>query len=287
MNLEESAKRSFTYVSVALLLYEAVFQIGSSRLIFRGIQADIAMAVTSLCGLFLVYLLIGRVFVPMQKTERFRAPKYFYFLLLIYGLQTLGSLLMMPLISFLHAHGFAMRYASDVASGGSVTGFWTILYSVLIAPLVEECLFRGLIYRYLSRYGRLWAIFISALMFGLIHLNLLQFVTAVLIGLLLACIRMRYGLACAILMHISNNVFALICNNCSGDYALIYLLYMALVYGGVLTLAIALVRRARVLQRFCRSECSFRPMLRLWFRTPMVWVVTILFAVMTLSSIYE
>jgi membrane protease YdiL (CAAX protease family) len=53
----------------------------------------------------------------------------------------------------------------------------------LIAPVVEEMLFRGIILRaFLVQYSRSQAIVGSAILFGVAHLNIFQFVAAVLVG---------------------------------------------------------------------------------------------------------
>lgn len=54
------------------------------------------------------------------------------------------------------------------------------------APVLEECLFRGLIFQSLRRYGECFAILFSALLFALAHANLAQLPLAFLLGLVLA-----------------------------------------------------------------------------------------------------
>ncbi|MBO9687557.1 MAG: CPBP family intramembrane metalloprotease [Mitsuaria chitosanitabida] len=62
----------------------------------------------------------------------------------------------------------------------------------VIAPVVEEMLFRGVLLRgFLARYPRGQAIGYSALFFGVAHLNLYQFCLAFLLGLLLGLIYER------------------------------------------------------------------------------------------------
>ncbi len=59
----------------------------------------------------------------------------------------------------------------------------TTLLGCVIAPVVEEMLFRGVILRgFLQRYQRSHAIWGSAALFGLAHLNIYQFVAALLLG---------------------------------------------------------------------------------------------------------
>lgn len=63
--------------------------------------------------------------------------------------------------------------------------FATTLVGCVIAPVVEEMLFRGIVLRgFLHRYGRAQAIWGSAALFGAAHLNIYQFVSALLIGAL-------------------------------------------------------------------------------------------------------
>ena len=61
----------------------------------------------------------------------------------------------------------------------------TALLGCVIAPVVEEMLFRGVILRgFLRRYPRSYAIWGSAALFGLAHLNIYQFVAALFLGAL-------------------------------------------------------------------------------------------------------
>jgi membrane protease YdiL (CAAX protease family) len=67
---------------------------------------------------------------------------------------------------------------------GTRSGPWgPLLALVIVAPLTEELLFRGLILRgFLSRYTAAKAVLVSAVMFGAFHLNPWQFLPASLIG---------------------------------------------------------------------------------------------------------
>lgn len=78
---------------------------------------------------------------------------------------------------------------------------------VLVAPLTEEFLFRGLILRgLLQHHSARWAIAISALLFGLFHMNPWQFFPATIGGLLLGWITLETGtLWPAVLTHAANN----------------------------------------------------------------------------------
>lgn len=82
-----------------------------------------------------------------------------------------------------------------------------IVATCLIAPVVEEMLFRGILLRsFLSQYSRGIAIAYSALYFGVAHLNIYQFCLAFLLGLLLGWLfeRSRSLVPC-IALHMAVN----------------------------------------------------------------------------------
>jgi membrane protease YdiL (CAAX protease family) len=90
----------------------------------------------------------------------------------------------------------------------------------VIAPIVEEMLFRGVLLRgFLARYPRGRAIGYSALFFGVAHLNIYQFCLAFLLGLLLGLIyeRGRSLLPCMALHAALNTAVFVISDN--GDAA--------------------------------------------------------------------
>lgn len=62
-----------------------------------------------------------------------------------------------------------------------------ILFATIIAPITEEFIFRGAIYRFLkSKFNPLFALGFSSLIFAWVHYNILSFLPLVLVGLLLA-----------------------------------------------------------------------------------------------------
>ena len=90
---------------------------------------------------------------------------------------------------------------------------WVTVLSVLIfAPFFEEWLCRGVVLRgLLNKVGPTWAIIISALFFGAIHMNLWQAVPAFFMGLVFGYVYYKTGsLKLTMLMHFTNNTMAFI-----------------------------------------------------------------------------
>lgn len=103
-----------------------------------------------------------------------------------------------------------MKQTMDLLLKGPV---WITLLSVSVfAPFFEEWLCRGIILRgLLDKVSPAWAIVISSLIFGLIHMNLWQAIPAFLIGCLIGYVYYKTGsLRLTMLMHCVNNTLSVI-----------------------------------------------------------------------------
>jgi hypothetical protein len=80
-----------------------------------------------------------------------------------------------------------------------------IINLVVVKPLIEGVLFRGVCLRVLSAYGRTFAIVASAVLFGLYQGNILQIGYAFCAGLILGYITFRYSIKYSILLHAIHN----------------------------------------------------------------------------------
>ena len=88
-----------------------------------------------------------------------------------------------------------------------------ILYIIIVGPLIEEIIFRGIVFNRLRRYGmRLWvAIGVQAVFFGVYHLNFYQGIIGVILGVILAVIYNKTKTLWApIVVHMSYNATVLI-----------------------------------------------------------------------------
>ncbi|NCC45190.1 MAG: CPBP family intramembrane metalloprotease, partial [Clostridia bacterium] len=90
---------------------------------------------------------------------------------------------------------------------------WLVILTIgLLAPIMEELVFRGLIFRRLKDWmNPILAIVMSAVLFGIYHGNMVQFIYATLMGVMLAIIYHRTGtLWTAILAHVSANLWSVV-----------------------------------------------------------------------------
>ena len=104
--------------------------------------------------------------------------------------------------------GFQNANANFFAGGILVE----ILASCVVVPIAEELLFRGIVLKQTSMMlDEKIGIVCSAVLFGAIHFNLVQFIYAVLLGALLAVIVMKTGkVYLAIIGHAAANLIAVL-----------------------------------------------------------------------------
>lgn len=99
-----------------------------------------------------------------------------------------------------------MGLTTQPAEAMELDGLSMFLYTGLGAPISEEILFRGLILRSVEPYGKKFAIFSSALLFGLFHGNLSQAPFAFVVGLVLGYVTVEHNIVWAMVLHMFNNL---------------------------------------------------------------------------------
>lgn len=138
-----------------------------------------------------------------QKPMRFYA--FLFFLAFMMAIQLFNQFFSVAIESFLNVFGYSMAESMEALTeiDDTVSMFF---YVVFIGPVAEEIVFRGVVLHSLKKYGKIFAIVISSLAFGLMHGNLYQLLFAFGIGLVLAYITLEYSFKWAVLLHILNNL---------------------------------------------------------------------------------
>lgn len=114
-----------------------------------------------------------------------------------------------------------------------------IVFSVIVAPICEEFLFRKLLLERLLPMGEGFAIVVSSVAFGLFHQNLYQLFFAAAAGMLYAVMAVKTGdVRCPMIMHAITNVLSVVSNVIDADsdaatwyvLALLFLMVIGLGY---------------------------------------------------------
>lgn len=123
-------------------------------------------------------------------------------------------------------------------------GLWTLLMLVFFAPVLEELICRGLVLGTLrSRYGVTLAWLVSALFFGVIHLQPVQVINAFVVGLILGYVYISTdSLWSVMILHAMNNAVAyLMMITGHANTLLIDLIHNRVVYVVIYVAAVALL----------------------------------------------
>lgn len=212
------------------------------------------------CVLAVLFIRIwkGREFFSgMWKTDQNMIPGTFWRLLCLFiSGQLLFQICAAIQESVLNIFGLSVLEPMALATGHSDT-FSMFLYTGLAAPVVEEIIFRGLVMRGLEKYGKRFAVLISAILFGLFHGNIVQSPYAFAVGLVLGYTAMEYNILWAMVLHMANNLVL-------GD-TIVRLtqglgeIFSALVVQGLILVctaaaAVSLIRRRKQVLRYHRAE---------------------------------
>ena len=103
------------------------------------------------------------------------------------------------------------------SSQGLTSGSLPVIFlsTVIVAPIVEEVVFRGLVLSRLKKAMNVWvAVVISSLLFGLMHAQLLWVVYAFALGMLLAIVAERLNsIGASIILHMTFNLVGVFGDN--------------------------------------------------------------------------
>lgn len=182
--------------------------------------------------------------------DRGKVPAALYALLVIAGAAScLGASNMISMSGLVEASesyssAVEVLYSSGIAGEMIVMG--------VIAPVTEELLFRGLVYRRFKEFtpvipAMIWA----SLIFALLHGNLVQGIYAFVAGFLLCYVYERYGsMAAPIIMHMASNMIAVI----ASETGVLKFMYgsVGMFYGFTFVCCLIVVAVVYLIERYVR-----------------------------------
>ncbi len=215
-----AARRTFSRIAISLAAYTAVSYVvilllrlllqvtGLSSVVADNICLSWVLSVAPmyLCGLPVLWLIVRRMPEYTPRGGSLSVGNFLILFLVSRAFLTVGSLVSQILVGILErllGHEIADTTTEMVES----TPAWLLfLLVVLLAPLVEEFIFRKLFIDRLGCYGDKAAILFTSALFGIAHGNFYQFVYTFLLGLILGYLYTRTGkMRWSFLLHAITN----------------------------------------------------------------------------------
>lgn len=252
-----------------------------------------ALFVTAVClGLPFFLLSLRKGSLSNWKVLPFNAPddksKAFYLTIAAFAVCLAANYMAIYFEALLNGIGVG---TADIESVDSVTGtdtFLNFLCAAVVAPLVEEFVFRGVIMQPLRRYGDVFAVVASAVIFGLSHGSPANIVFAFISGVAMGfAVVISKSLWVGIAVHFLNNFYAVasyeIYNSFPQLGTLPQLIMTAVIFAlGVGALAALLVRRDLSISKSSTSLKPGRRIRAFFINIPMLIAVGYLIAGMLL-----
>ena len=207
IGLAYSAFFAATYV--ALFLLSAVISLWAPHLLAYPLTDWLASMIPMYVFGLPAFILVIR---PAEQREppkkRMRLRHLLLFLLIAYAVMYLTNLIgtSINLITDLLTGTSSSTGALELIDGSPL--LYTILFAVILGPLVEELMFRRLVLTRLLPYGERAAVLGSALFFALFHGNLSQIIYAFAVGAIFGYVYVSTGrLRYPALLHMLLNFF--------------------------------------------------------------------------------
>ena len=147
--------------------------------------------------------------IPKRKNDVEKANKQFVVsgIFAVFGASWIGSFCVQLLEKIFSMTGHEVSdHALTMPQGQLLPLAMISISCVITGPILEEILFRGIILKNMEKYGKISAVFISAICFTIYHFNFLQIVTPFLIGILLGILTIESdSIKPAMIAHILNN----------------------------------------------------------------------------------
>ncbi len=220
---------------------------------FENSSAYIAMTIIVfvICnaGIALLGCKISKISVSsLFQTKNLTASRMISYIFIAVGLQLICGYLALLITELMSAGGIT-AYEADFSTTTDVKCVVLMaVYTCIIAPVTEELFYRGFLMKNLSRVSQRFGIMASAVLFGLAHENVTQFVLAFTVGVFMGYLTVKHNsLVPGIIAHIAVNtmseIFSLIeMFGTEAVYALANLAYLAAAIAGIVLLVRMLIR---------------------------------------------
>ncbi len=212
-------RRVFSRIGAGIAIFAALYVLGANIFVILmntfGLADHVSGNVSRMfLSAFTIYvialpvLLLSLKGVEAEKPEqkKFGFWKFLLTLCVCLGITYIGALIgnaVMSLISLIVGHDYSNSLNSVVFGDDLLK---SSLYTIIMAPIGEEFVYRKLVIDRTKRYGALPSILVSGILFGLMHGNFYQLFYTVALGMIFAYVYYNYGkIHICIFLHMAVN----------------------------------------------------------------------------------
>ncbi len=202
---ENAVKHNFSKLGAGYLLFSLISTAVAYIITFAAAAVDKTLLdnilfrnlLTPVClylfALPILLIVLSRCEAKPPVKKKLGVGAFILFLITAFGFMYIGSIIGNTVMDFLSTL-FKYDYSNGLESIIDEKNIWlTAIFTVIVAPIGEEFVFRKLIIDRTQKYGAWISIGLSGLMFGLMHGNFYQFFYAFALGLLLGYIYFHTG----------------------------------------------------------------------------------------------
>lgn len=164
------------------------------------------------------------------------------------------------------------------------------IFVIAVLPaILEEVLFRGCVLRVLRPYGDFFAVFVSAVLFGLMHGNIRQIPFAFIVGLALGWLYVSTNsILLPMLVHFTNNALSVVMEYLAFDltdgganYFYAVIIYVLAIIGAVALILLVITERSRLKPSVCPTCLRIGERFATLFRSPAFVISVVVFVILT------
>lgn len=177
----------------------------------EGATVLLMLSIVTTLFAMIATVFITRSFLHRRIKEQWKRPslsfpEYVKYLVVAFGISAIGTWWSTAIDALCKNAGIDVTMPNFSLTDNPAETAIMLTYVCFVGPILEETLFRGLILQSLRPWGDKLAIVVSGVLFGLMHMNLFQGLTAALLGMLFGFVAIKSGsIIPTVILHILYN----------------------------------------------------------------------------------
>jgi len=245
----KQARQQINHLGRSLIIYIVLFSLlqASGRLTelyasdaLENVDTDMVTLVASIVFILFVTLIPFTISAKKLKLDikdylkdpRLRIDRTIALICIGIGLSLVVTSISTLFYFFFHTESISYDWLGSFNTAENITkNILYFVFFVILEPLCDEYIFRGLIQRQLGHYGRYFGVIASAVLYAISRTNLVDALPAFVVGWYLSLITLRYhSIRPGIKVHLALSLFLWIVEIIPGNMIWLITIFIVLIY---------------------------------------------------------